>query len=109
MNRAEAESFMKLVVPSVYEEIEAKRAMAKLPLYLENYDPAATINQYGDIGYNQEDAIYKAAVVVVNCCTKVSTFQITKKFLWYIPKYELIFFRECGNSRSLRFNLFWRF
>ena len=87
MNRQEAESFMKLVVPSVYEELEDKRAKACLPLHADQYDPAATINQYCDPNYNQEDAIYRAAVVVVNCCTKVTHKNLVSRnnYIKYIP------------------------
>ena len=71
MHRQEAEAFMKLIVPSVFAEIEAKRKKFKPPLYREEFDPAAKTNQYGDIGFNQERAIEEATTVVVQYCTKV--------------------------------------
>ena len=77
MNFDEAESFIRMAVPSVFAEIDAKRANAMKPLESTLYDPAAAINQYwhlGEIQFNQPDVIQKALTVVVQCCTKVHIF-----------------------------------
>ena len=70
----EAESFIRLVVPSVFAEIDAKRINAMKPLESNLYDPAAAINQYwhlGEIPFNQPAVIQNALTVVIQCCTKV--------------------------------------
>ena len=72
MNRHEAENFMEMVVPSVFEEIKQKRTKAVQPLYRETFDPAAKTNQLGDCGFNQTEAIQQAITVVVQYCMKVS-------------------------------------
>lgn len=69
MNRDEAENYMKLVVPSVYDKIERKRQKVHLPLYDERFDPASQINQLE--GGKQTEVIQQAITVVVQCCTKV--------------------------------------
>ena len=80
----EAENFVRLAVPSVFADIDAKRAKAMKPLESTLYDPAAAINQYwnvGEIQCNQPDAIQNALTVVVQCCTKVHLVLILKILL----------------------------
>lgn len=75
----EAENFIRLAVPSVFAEIDSKRAKAMKPLESLVYDSAAAINQYwhlGEIQYNQPDVIQNALTVVIQCCTKVHLFSL---------------------------------
>ena len=89
MNFEEAEAFIRMTVPSVFAEINVKRAKAIQPLESLLYDPAADINQYWQLGQyqcNQPEIIQRALSVVINCCTKVhhlpSCFFPEKKILF---------------------------
>ena len=71
MNRVEVENYLKLVIPSVFDEINTKRKKAAKPIYNDLFDEAAQTNQATCARMDQTEVIQKSLSVVVNCCTKV--------------------------------------